>query len=848
MPAARLRLSWLAAWAAAMAVWAVQATTGWLDPLEQRWSDWTQSAVPVHPAPEIVVVAIDDASLAALGEWPWSREIHARLIDRLSATRAKLVVSTVPFVGSESRQALAELQRIASAVTATAQSPEYLQLLGMVQQSQELLDADGRLVQSLAQNQHTLVVVGENANGQVEWPLARVSATALGVGHLRLERDGDGLVRRHALLLHAGDRSLPSLALWMAAQQRGQPVTGLQWSAAQAGMTLGGQRWPTDPGGHVRPLWRSDSAERPLFVTISAAQLAAGAVPASKLEGRMVLIGATSPAIAKPVQLAGGVSLAPVQALAQLASGLLTQRLIATPPWSAKLSFAALLACLAYLAWVVPRLAMSSAVATTALLSVLLLSASHLVMVYGLTTTPVILALICLWSGHAAGLVVTRWPRGRAAQAADSLSGLASSGSRPDAQVTLAAAAGIEALEELATVPAGLALQETPATAPYPAVSAATTTPPIVRSAGAARPTAAIPLAAFAPIADQPAAVPWLPAESAVSVDAKAGRPPRGRLPRLGRFQLEREIGRGSMGRVYLAHTVDTHTPVAVKTLALAREFDGFALHEARTRFQREALAALRLHHPDIVRVLDAGEDQGYAWIAMDLLEGRDLAHYTQPGALLPVPEVLTICARVAGALAHAHAQGVIHRDIKPANVMIEPGSGQVKVTDFGIARITDAARTRTGLVLGSPSYMSPEQLAGRDVDGRSDLYSLGVVLFQLLTGRLPAQGHSMAALMHAVAHQTAPDVRSLRPRLPEVVANVVALALEKRAELRYAHAAELEADLRRVAALWGRPHAPIPAATHFSPPETVQEVATHTRLQEASLMVAGTVGHNLSR
>jgi eukaryotic-like serine/threonine-protein kinase len=156
--------------------------------------------------------------------------------------------------------------------------------------------------------------------------------------------------------------------------------------------------------------------------------------------------------------------------------------------------------------------------------------------------------------------------------------------------------------------------------------------------------------------------------------------------------------------------------------------------------------------------------------------------------------------ARVATALAHAHSQGVVHRDIKPANVMIDPANDAVKVTDFGIARVADASRTRTGLVLGTPSFMSPEQMAGGRIDGRTDIYSLGVMLFQLLTGALPHRSESMATLMHQIVNDPAPDVRTVRPGLPEALANVVALAVEKRPELRYADGHQLAADLRAVA------------------------------------------------
>ncbi|RZS53338.1 serine/threonine-protein kinase [Sphaerotilus mobilis] len=269
---------------------------------------------------------------------------------------------------------------------------------------------------------------------------------------------------------------------------------------------------------------------------------------------------------------------------------------------------------------------------------------------------------------------------------------------------------------------------------------------------------------------------------------------------RIGPYELEQELGRGTMGRVHRAHDSRDGRPVAIKTLSLGSEFQGYALDEARTRFQREAQAARRLRHPDIVDVLDCGDNGTLAYLVMELLTGRDLTTHTRPAALLPVSQVLAIGARVADALAHAHDHGVVHRDIKPANVMIDPAKDQVKVTDFGVARLLDASRTRTGLVLGSPSYMSPEQLAGRAVDGRCDLYSLGVVLFQLLTARLPFSGASMSELMAAVAQQAAPDARELRPGLPDALADVVSILLEKRPELRYADGHSLAGDLRLVA------------------------------------------------
>jgi serine/threonine-protein kinase len=184
--------------------------------------------------------------------------------------------------------------------------------------------------------------------------------------------------------------------------------------------------------------------------------------------------------------------------------------------------------------------------------------------------------------------------------------------------------------------------------------------------------------------------------------------------PMLGRYQVEKELGKGAMGVVYLGKDPKIGRVVAIKTMALSQEFEGEELNDARERFFREAETAGRLQHQNIVTIFDAGEEHDLAYIAMEFLKGRDLVDYCKDGALLPVPRVLSIVARVAEALAYAHRQNVVHRDIKPANIMYELDSDTVKVTDFGIARITDSSKTKTGLVLGTPSFMSPSRSPAR--------------------------------------------------------------------------------------------------------------------------------------
>jgi len=300
--------------------------------------------------------------------------------------------------------------------------------------------------------------------------------------------------------------------------------------------------------------------------------------------------------------------------------------------------------------------------------------------------------------------------------------------------------------------------------------------------------------------------------------------------PMLGRYQVEKELGKGAMGVVYQGKDPKIGRVVAIKTMALSQEFEGSDLDDARERFFREAETAGRLQHQNIVTIFDAGEEHDLAYIAMEFLKGKDLADYCRPGQLLAVPQVLSIVERVARALAYAHRQNVVHRDIKPANIMYEPTSDAVKVTDFGIARITDSSKTKTGLVLGTPSYMSPEQIAGTRVDGRSDLYSLGVMLFQMLTGNLPFRADSMAGLMYKIANEEAPDLRSFRPDLSPDLARLVALALTKRPEVRYQDGDQLAEDLKQILAAGFVALVAAPAAASAAPASaTAPFAADHT-------------------
>ncbi|MDD2814994.1 MAG: protein kinase [Thiotrichaceae bacterium] len=299
-----------------------------------------------------------------------------------------------------------------------------------------------------------------------------------------------------------------------------------------------------------------------------------------------------------------------------------------------------------------------------------------------------------------------------------------------------------------------------------------------------------------------------------------------GEKPTIGRYQIERQLGRGAMGIVYLGKEPKLDRLVAIKTLALSQEFDGFEFEEAIARFFREATAAGRLQHPHIISTYDAGEQNDLAYISMEFFKGGSLVPFTKTENLLPVPTVMKIVHQVALALDYAHQQGVIHRDIKPANIMYNPATEDIKITDFGIAHITDSNKTKTGIFLGSPSYMSPEQLASKQIDGRADLYSLGVTLYQLLTGQLPFQGaDSMAALIFKITHEPYFDVLEVRPDLPICMGAVVDKALQKNALNRFQSGAEFAQALCECAKIQGdTPMQVLQECCHFKLPYSTSD------------------------
>jgi eukaryotic-like serine/threonine-protein kinase len=290
----------------------------------------------------------------------------------------------------------------------------------------------------------------------------------------------------------------------------------------------------------------------------------------------------------------------------------------------------------------------------------------------------------------------------------------------------------------------------------------------------------------------------------------------------VGRYELGQSLGSGGMATVVAGHDRMLDRPVAIKLLGRYQQPD------ARARLLREARAAARLHHPNVVAVYDTGEHDGQPFIVMELVRGGTLADLLRERGRLDVEEAVGIALGVLDALAVAHAAGIVHRDVKPGNVLL-PHDGGVKLSDFGIAKALEDATsglTATGTVLGTPTYLAPELIHGESAGPAADVYSVGCVLFELLTGRPPFTGESSVSVAYAHVHQPVPDVTDLRPEVPRDLATVIATAMRKQPGDRYADAAEL-----RTALLEGPAATPVRTAVLPPPPAPgpTQPVATST-------------------
>ena len=840
--------------------------------LERSFYDWGVRSTERLPSPKVAIIAIDDESINNIGRWPWPRDLHAELINRLAQSGAKVIGQTVFFLEpqedpgtryirdlieffsnasfndvpadidalramleiKDNNRAVAEIlefYRQSSVNTRLSQDIETLK--SSLFEAEQALDTDSKLAQSLAEADNVVLAmvfylgiprgkpdsdlpdyilrnslnqirdrISAQANGlfpipsvDVLPPIPEIGRQAAAIGHLNSLPDLDGGVRSEPLVLQYYDRFFPSISLQLAARSLNLDAGDIRVNLAES-VELGSLTIKTDTQLQMNTFYYSNVDGFPAFQVDSFYDVFSGKIPLEKYRDKIVLIGPTATGVGTPQVTPIDPAMAPVLTLAHSVSSILNEDFFIEPEWGFWARMGAFLLIALYLMLLLPRLKAGVAFVVSVVL-LLGLVASHYVLMTTNTMwvqlmTPGALLVIGYLLITTKRFLVTERGKARSdVESAESnrMLGIAfqTQGQLDMAFEKFRKCSPVD--EQVLEAMYNLALdferkrQFNKASSVYQYMSK--------HDKG------------FRDIESRMQRAKKM--EETVMLGGSGGHA-GGTLvldaggvekPMLGRYEVEKELGKGAMGIVYLGRDPKISRVVAIKTMALAQEFEEDELDEVKERFFREAETAGRLNHPYIVTIYDAGEEHDLAYIAMEFLKGHDLTRYTKPDSLLPMSKVLSIVQRAAEGLEFAHQQNVVHRDIKPANIMWEPDSDTIKITDFGIARITDSSKTKTGMVLGTPSYMSPEQLAGKKVDGRSDLFSLGVMLYQMLSGSLPFKADSMASLMFKITNEDAPDVRSIRAEIPDALAAVIEKALAKDVDQRFQTGAEFANALK---------------------------------------------------
>jgi eukaryotic-like serine/threonine-protein kinase len=824
------RADWFVGVLVVLAVLVLSNSTNFVGSLENRLYDFGITQADKKPSDQIAIVAIDDDSIANIGRWPWSRDIQAKLIEQISAGQPKAIVNSVFYFEPQQERSLPYFKKIREAIAAEpagsnaaidsvariaaeaeagldadAQLAAVITKAGNVVGTVNMLPADARAKpdQALRTTTEKSLIKAPPGFGTesagINEPIEKIAASMVAVGAANKLSDFDGALRIEPLLTDYFGQFVPSLATQAALKGLNLEAKDVQVLPDVPAVQLGKLRIGTNELAQMRPFYYADRDGKPAFSYDSAFDVVSGKVPPSKYAGKVVLLGPTAAGVGVEFPTPLGRGMTPLEQTAHVTSSLLSEHFVTTPWWTSALQVFAILGIAAYLIVLLPRLSAGAGAITTGIMFVVLLTSSFVLLSQASKWLELMLPAVLLLIGHLAlttkRFLVTEAGKVKSDEESaetNRMMGLAMAGQgRLD-----------EAFDRYRRVPASAALLDNLGNLALDFERKRQ-----FNKAQAVYEHMATLDKNHKGLQDKLSRAKNL---SETVILGGSGAHPGGTIlldgggvekPMLGRYQVEKELGKGAMGVVYLGKDPKIGRVVAIKTMALSQEFDGDELTDARERFFREAETAGRLQHPNIVTIYDAGEEHDLAYIAMEFLKGKDLVDFCKGDSLLAMQRVASIVERVAVALAYAHQNSVVHRDIKPANVMYEHSSNTVKVTDFGIARITDSSKTKTGLVLGTPSFMSPEQIAGKKVDGRSDLYSLGVMLFQMLSGVLPFRGDSMAELMYKIANEEAPDIRLIRADIPQRLADIVAMSLSKRPETRYQTGDQMAADLRAVMA-----------------------------------------------
>ncbi|MGJ8668609.1 MAG: CHASE2 domain-containing serine/threonine-protein kinase [Oceanococcus sp.] len=776
------------------------------------------------PSADIAVIAIDDQSVENLGRWPWPRSLHADMIDKLQAAGARVIGNTIFYPEAQTDPGQLEIEVLLKQVEADRNNNPADSTLNKISADMQAalirLDSDQRLADSYKSSGRVAQAFGFEPGylrgrpdpspislqksrietsadidvlpAQRLFPTIEVLAQHAAIqGHITTLLDIDGVQRSEALAVRYFDEFYPSLSLAIAAQYLN--LTSADINIAPKQVEMGGLRIGTTADLRMLNHYYQGDGNLAAFDIDSFFDVLVDNIPAEKYRGKVVIIGATATGIGDRLATPISNATSPAEIIAHTVASILSEDFYTKPAWASIMTLLALVAAIVWVCFGIPLLGAGLAALISVVAVALLVTCNVVLLASSALWVPLTTPAVLLVAGHVfmtiKSLRVTEALRANSEMESAESNRMLGAAFQNQGQLDMAfekfrrCPKDENVLDPLYTLAQDYERkrQFNKAISAYDYILDIN---PQYRDA-TARAERARKLNDTVMLG------------GAVGAGTLMMSGEDMEKPMLGRYEVQKEIGKGAMGVVYLGKDPKIGRTVAIKTMALSQEFEADELDEVKERFFREAETAGRLTHPNIVTIYDAGEEHDLAFIAMEFINGYDLTDHIKPGKLLDVKTVLSLIADAADALDYAHSQNVIHRDIKPANLMWLPEEKKVKITDFGIARLTDSSKTKTGMVLGTPSYMSPEQLAGTKVDGRSDLFSLGVTLYQMLSGKLPFRGDSMATLMFKIANEQhtpiGDSVDGLDPRIDKVISN----ALAKDRERRYKKGADFSRHLR---------------------------------------------------
>lgn len=802
-----------------------------LETLEYRfydaWMTYRNAPETAGTEERIVLIDIDDESIEELGQWPWSRATIARMVAKLSERSPRLIGLNIIYSEPEESAGLQQIRTLMETLRRQGASADIVRTMETALAEMdndtklaEALSAAGNVVlpvflresrtveagskaQDPTLRSHAITTLDGDTDGlaradRIRTPIPALFETATGIGHVNVTADVDGKVRREILLYPYRDIFIPSFALQLAAEYLNIPENQIDATVGHA-LQLGGTvELPLTDKAEMLVSFRANANA---FRRFSFVDVFRDKIPPDNLSravnDAIVIITPAAPGIMNPFPTPTANRTNPGEFTAHTVWTILNQQFIRQPSWNRSAGFLMILAIGALITLILPRLKAMLAGLLFLVAGAALLGLSFYLFTANGLWVGILYPFLALVIGYIGVVTINFFvtESGKEKVEGESAETNRMLGLSFQSQGMLDMA-----FDKLRKVPVDEEMKDilftlgqdyerkrqfNKAASVYEYIEKHD---PDYKKVGERRQK----------LLQASESMVWgdgyLGGGSTSGDDLMTTS--GGTRPTLGRYEIVKQLGKGAMGVVYLGQDPRINRTTAIKTFKFSDDFEPDEAEKMKQKFFREAESAGNLNHPNIVGIYDAGDEHDLAYIAMEFLDGEDFQKYTKKKNLLPIRKVMDYVADIADGLDYAHAKGIVHRDIKPANIMLL-SSGIVKITDFGIARITASSQTQTGVVKGTPHYMSPEQISGKKVDGRSDIFSLGTMLFQLTTGELPFRGDSPAALMHQIMNVRHPDPRKINPKIVKPLATIIDKAMEKDRNKRYQRASHLSKHLR---------------------------------------------------